>query len=160
ELLQVEDPTRNAANLTTATYDSLGNMVFLMSPDSGQTEWRYDLSGRLGAKETANLRAAKQLVKYTYEFNRLKTIVYPPATAFQGATGLVTSTYGTKDEAGAAKGNIAGRLAMVTDESGKETRQYDTLGNISHTEKTPMTQSPSIPGVTYKMDYLYEALGR
>ena len=59
QLTQVEDSTRNAANLTTATYNSLGNMVLLKSPDAGQTEWRYDLSGRLGAKETANLRDKK-----------------------------------------------------------------------------------------------------
>ena len=49
---------------------------------------------------------------------------------------------------------------MVTDESGKETRQYDQLGNVSHTEKTPVTLSPSIRRVTYKMDYAYDQLGR
>ena len=135
-------------------------MVLLKSPDAGQTEWRYDLSGRLGAKETANLRDKNLLVNYTYEFNRLKTIAYPPKTAFPAATGLVTYTYGTNLQAGLPFGNIAGRLAMVTDESGRETRQYDQLGNVSHMEKTPTTLSPSIPGVTYKMDYAYDQLGR
>jgi RHS repeat-associated protein len=157
QLIQVQDPS---ANLTTATYDSIGNMVMLKSPDSAQTEWRYDLSGRLAAKETANLRFKTLLVKYTYDFNRLKTIVYPSATAFPGATGLVTYTYGRNDQTGASLGNIAGRLAKVQDESGVETRQYDKLGNVSHMEKTPMTLSLSIPGVTYKMDYVYDQLGR
>jgi RHS repeat-associated protein len=159
ELFQVQDAA-TVPNLTKATYDSLGNMVMLQSPDAGQTEWRYDTAGRLAVKETANLRSKSLLVKYGYEFNRLKTITYPPATAYPNATSLVTYTYGTKDEAGNGHGNIAGRLAKIQDESGTETRQYDALGYLSRMEKTPMTMSPSIPGVTYRMDYVYDPLGR
>jgi RHS repeat-associated protein len=157
ELTQVQDA---AANVTTAGYDSLGQVVLLQSPDAGQTEWRFDTSGRLAAKETANLRSKNLLIKYTYDVNRVKTIVYPPSSAYPNATAQVTYTYGQSDQVGASFGNVAGRISMVQDESGTETRKYDTLGNVSHTEKTPMTLAPSIPGVTYKMDYVYDQLGR
>jgi RHS repeat-associated protein len=156
ELLQVTDAS---GNVTSSSYDSIGHMVKLVSLDAGQTEWRFDTAGRLGAKETAVLRSKSLLVKYTYDVNRLKTVVYPPATgtgSFPGATGLVTYFYGAS---GAPNGQAA-RISQVQDESGMETRQYDSLGNVSHMEKTPQTQSPSIPGVTYKMDYAYDTLGR
>ncbi|MGK3988333.1 hypothetical protein WME99_35150 [Sorangium sp. So ce136] len=42
-------------NATTATYDSVGRMVDLVSPDAGRTEWRYVLVGNLRAKQTAEL---------------------------------------------------------------------------------------------------------
>jgi RHS repeat-associated protein len=153
QLIQVQDASANG-NLTTAAYDSLGHMVKLVSPDAGQTEWRYDVAGKLVAKETANLRKTNQLVKYTYETNRLKTVVYPTTSE------LVTYTYGAAAQAGAANGNIASRIANVSDESGTETRQYDALGNVSQMKKTPATQLPSIPGVTYEMDYVYDSFGR
>ena len=142
-----------SGNLTTADYDSLGHMVKLVSKDAGQTEWRYDTAGRLGAKETANLRASTQLIKFGYELNRLKTITYPK-------TPQVTYTYGDADHAGTANGNVAGRIAQIKDESGVENHKYDALGNVSHMDKAPQTQLPSIPTVTYNMEYAYDSLGR
>jgi RHS repeat-associated protein len=150
QLTQVQDAN---GNLTTASYDSRGLMVKLVSLDAGQTEWRYDVAGKLGAKETANLRAQGKVITYGYDINRLKTITYPTSLP-------VTYSYGAPSEAGPANANRAGRIKQVTDESGVETRKYDSLGNVSHMEKTPATQSPSIPGVTYKMDYAYDSLGR
>jgi YD repeat-containing protein len=64
-------------------------MVTLTSPDAGQTEWRYDVAGKLGAKETAQLRAQKKLINYTYDVNRLTTIDYPDSVG-------VTYQYGAK----------------------------------------------------------------
>jgi RHS repeat-associated protein len=150
QLTQVQDAN---GNLTTASYDSRGLMVKLVSADAGQTEWRYDVGGKLGAKETANLRAQAKVITYGYDINRLKTITYPTSLP-------VTYSYGASSEAGPSHGNLAGRIKQVTDESGVETLRYDSLGNVSHMEKTPATQAPSIPGVTYKMDYAYDSLGR
>ena len=131
----------------------MGHLVKLVSKDAGQTEWRFDTAGRLGAKETANLRANSQLIKYGYDFIRLKTITYPK-------TPTVTFTYGDGDHVGPANGNIGGRISQITDESGVETRKYDELGNVSEMTKTPQTQLPSIPGVAYTMKYAYDAMGR
>ena len=78
QLIQVKDASANG-NLTKAGYDSIGHLVLLVSPDAGQTEMRFDQSGRLAAKETALLRSKGLMVKYTYDINRLKTVVYPPA---------------------------------------------------------------------------------
>ena len=89
-------------NTTTTVYDTLGQMVSLDNPDTGRTEHRYDLSGNLAAKETANLRAAGQLIRYQYRFNRLEGIDYPdspdvayvygdPGAAFNRAGRVVTA---------------------------------------------------------------------
>ena len=112
-------------NQTSAQYDSVGRMVGLTSPDAGHTEWRYDLSGNLGAKQTANLAAANQTIKYQYDFNRLKAIVYPTSPS-------VAYTYGTPSEAGAGFSNVAGRIKKETSEAGTTDYQYDSLGNVSH----------------------------
>jgi RHS repeat-associated protein len=150
ELRQIQDPS---GNLTTADYDSFGHMVRLLSPDAGQTEWRYDTANRLAAKETANLRANGKLVTYAYDFDRLKAITYPTSTS-------VAYIYGGPTETSDANGNVAGRIKQIQDESGTESRRYDALGNVSHMEKLPKTQLPSIPSVLYKMDYAYDAFGR
>ena len=127
-------------NTTTATYDSLGKMVMLVSPDAGQTEWRYFNTGLLAAKETAVLRSNSQLVTYAYTANRLTSITYPVATGTTGPNPEnVTYAYGGASDAVHGQ---AGRIASVTDQSGKEVRYYDPLGNVNQTMRTMTTQSP------------------
>ena len=99
QLTQVRDP---AENVTTARYDSVGHMVELISPDAGKTEWRYDGPGRLAAKETANLRAKGQFIRYTYDRNRLKTIAYPT-----GANVTMPVAYRYGDPARPSIGRVA-----------------------------------------------------
>jgi len=142
-------------NSTKATYDSIGNLVMLVSPDAGQTEWRHFNTGLLAAKETANLRAAKRLITYDYQINRLTNVIYPPIGGL-GNQANVVYTYGAK---GASNGQ-AGRVATVTNESGTETRFYDALGNVRQMSKMMTTQSKSIPNPTYTMKYDYDPLGR
>ncbi|WP_437990606.1 hypothetical protein [Sorangium sp. So ce145] len=91
--------------MTTAAYDTLGRMVTLTSPDMGRTEWRYDRSGNVGARQTAKLLAegANKLIRYEYDYNRLRRVNYPDSTD-------VTYVYGAPDEAGDEHGNRAGRL--------------------------------------------------
>jgi RHS repeat-associated protein len=147
QLTQVQDAN---GNVTTASYDTLGQMVKLVSPDAGQTEWRHFSSGLLAAKETANLRSKGQLVSYVYDVNRLTQVVYPTTNE------NVTYTYGAPN----ATNGQAGRIATVQDESGTEVRFYDQLGNVNQMQRTMATQSPSIPGVTYTMNYSFDTLGR
>jgi RHS repeat-associated protein len=147
ELVQVKDANGNS---TTASYDSLGKMVKLVSPDAGQTEWRHYASGLLAAKETADLRKIGKVVSYNYSLNRLTGIVYPAASE------NVTYTYGASN----ASNGQAGRIASVQDESGIETRFYDQLGNVNKMQRKMATQSTSIPNPTYTMSYNYDTLGR
>ncbi|WP_159398005.1 RHS repeat domain-containing protein [Sorangium cellulosum] len=62
ELVRVKDPLDHE---TTAEYDTAGRMVALTSPDMGRTEWRYDRSGNVGARQTAKLaaEAATKLIR-------------------------------------------------------------------------------------------------
>ena len=145
----------SSVNTTTASYDSLGHMVTLVSPDAGQTEWRHFVSGLVAAKETANLHKVGQLVSYVYNQNRLTNVNYPPISGKPNPEN-VTYTYGGLH----APNNQAGRIASVTDESGTELRFYDQLGNVSQMSKTVNTQATSINKPTYTMSYNYDALGR
>src|SRR5206468_7109799 len=79
---------------------------------------------------------------------RLLTIDHPDSPD-------VTYVYGTT----AAFGR-KGRIQSITDESGLEERQYDELGNVSHTDRTPAPQVPSGPKFPYHMDYTYDSFGR
>ena len=146
-------------NTTTATYDSVGTMVMLVSPDAGQTEWRHFNTGLLAAKETPVLRSNNQLVTYTYNINRLTNITYPVATGTTGPNPEnVTYAYGGSSD---YINGQSGRIASVTDQSGKEVRYYDALGNVKQTMRTMATQSPkSIQSPTYTTTYSYDALGR
>ena len=146
-------------NTTTASYDSVGHMVMLISPDAGQTEWRHYANGLVAAKETANLRSSSKLVTYVYNQNRLTNINYPPVSGTTPNPENVIYTYG--GATGPNPNLQVGRIASVMDESGKEVRVYDQLGNVSQTQRTMMTQAPSsIPPPTYTMSYSYDVLGR
>ncbi|WP_437506790.1 RHS repeat domain-containing protein [Sorangium sp. So ce1099] len=61
DLIEVEDAQ---GNITAATFDTLGRMVSLNSPDAGLIEWEYDLVGNLREKQTAKLRASSQRITY------------------------------------------------------------------------------------------------
>jgi RHS repeat-associated protein len=151
ELTRVVDAKNNA---TAAEYDSVGRMVALANPDAGRTEWRFDLSGNLGAKETASLRANGQLIKYEYDFNRLRKIDYPMMAD-------VVYTYGGPTEKGDAQGNRAGRIKHVDMEGGSEDRRYDRLGNVSATSTTLRhLREPHLAPMTFAMTFAYDSFGR
>src|SRR5262249_21920176 len=86
-------------NVTTAAYDTQGKLVALASPDAGRTEYRYDRAGNPTVKETANLRAAGQVINYVFNADRLERILYPTSAS-------VTYTYGSSAETGAAHGFV------------------------------------------------------
>jgi RHS repeat-associated protein len=156
-LSRLTDVKDAAGHVTHAEYDGRNQMVVLDSPDSGRTEYRYDLAGNVAVKETANLRKAGKLIKYVYDFDRLRTIDYPDSED-------VTYTYGaplsSSEKTGAARGNNAGRVDRVTDESGSETRTYDEMGNVASTTKSPTPVSKWVPTFTYKMSYAFDQFGR
>lgn len=152
ELLSVTDAR---GNVTSSQYDTVGRMVRLTSPDQGETEWRYDLVGNLRVKETARLRAANQLIRYEYDFNRLRRIDYP------GAEVDVTYEYGTPAEAGNAAGNLAGRLKREISEPGTREFSYDELGNIvrRYTSYHRMRE-PHLGPYEQTVRYSFDSFGR
>ncbi|WP_437631897.1 SpvB/TcaC N-terminal domain-containing protein [Sorangium sp. So ce854] len=153
ELVRVTDAR---GNVTTAEYDTVGRMVALTSPDTGRAEWRYDLSGNLGARQTAKLAAegAGKLIRYEYEHNRLRRVDYPDSPD-------VTYVYGEPDEAGDEHGNRAGRLVEEQSEAGKRTFSYDRLGNVAKlATEFPRLREPHRGPYQATMEYEGDAFGR
>ncbi|WP_437324816.1 RHS repeat domain-containing protein [Sorangium sp. So ce381] len=153
ELMRVMDAR---GNVTTAAYDTLGRMVTLTSPDMGRTEWRYDRSGNVGARQTAKLLAegAGKLIRYEYDFNRLRRVDYPDSTD-------VTYVYGAPSEAGDEHGNRAGRLVEEQSEAGKRTFSYDRLGNVAKlTTEFPRLREPHRGPYQATMEYDFDGFGR
>ncbi|AUX48453.1 hypothetical protein SOCE26_099870 [Sorangium cellulosum] len=153
ELVWVKDPLDHE---TTAEYDTAGRMVALTSPDMGRTEWRYDRSGNVGARQTAKLaaEAATKLIRYDYEHNRLERVDYPDSTD-------VTYVYGEPDEAGDGQGNRAGRLVEERSEAGKRTFSYDRLGNVAKlTTEFQRMREPHRGPYEATMEYTFDSFGR
>ncbi len=135
-------------------YDTLGRMVALTNPDTGRTEWRYDPASNIAVKETARLRANKQLIRYVYDYDRLRQITYPVSLP-------VVYTYGTPAQSGDANGNVAGRVVSETNESGLRKFTYDHLGNVAteHTEITNQAQ-PNLGPYKNDIAFTYDSFGR
>jgi RHS repeat-associated protein len=151
ELIGVTDAKDDVTN---AAYDTVGRMVLLDNEDMGETQWRYDRSGNLAAKQTAKLRAQNQLIQYEYEFNRLSQITYPESAP-------VVFAYGTKDERGDAFGNIAGRIASEQSEAGLKELRYDRLGNVAEQTNTwQRIRTPDQGPYSATMRYQYDSFSR
>jgi RHS repeat-associated protein len=147
QLVEVADD-RN--NVTTTSYDNLGRRTAVTNPDTGRTETQFDLSGYPTARITANLRAENERVSYRYDFHRLTGVTYPN---FPGNN--VTYTYG----APGATENRAGRVILVTDESGANERFYGKLGEIVRETRSIASDTGPEPEV-YTTSYTYDTFGR
>ena len=128
--------------------------VTLSSPDAGRTEWRYELGGNLGAKETAALRAKNKLIRYEYDFGRLKKVDYPDMVD-------AVYTYGGPGEGGDALGNRAGRIKRMVMEGGIEDRWYDRLGQVVQTSSTMYhLREPHLSPMQFTMQFAFDSFGR
>ena len=82
-----------SVNVTTAEYDTVGNLVAVTSPDAGTPRVAV-LPGRIRVRRAVPERAGQSnsiRIKYTYDRDRLMTITYPNASTNLG----VTYVYGT-----------------------------------------------------------------
>ena len=151
QLLSVTDAKNN---VTSASYDTLGRMFQIVSPDAGRTEWRFDLSGNVGAKITARLAALGQQIGYEYDFSRLKRVDYPDIadTSFE---------YGGPDDTGDERGNLAGRVKHEESQAGTRDYEYDWMGNVAQeSSSVPNIRNPSHDNYTATMRYVYDSFGR
>jgi RHS repeat-associated protein len=136
-------------NESVTSYDNLGRRTAVQAPDTGRTEYQYDLAGNKVAEITPNLRASGGQVNYDYQFNRLIGVRYP---TFSGNN--VTYTYG----APGAADNRAGRISRVTDESGTDERFYGKLGEAVKEVRTVATDTGQPD--TYTTQYTFDTFNR
>ena len=107
---------------TTYTYDGLGNLTALSSPDTGLTQSTYDSGGnRLTQTDARGIT-----VTSTYDaLNRLTSLTYPKSS-------LNTSyVYDSLPNNPCPEPYLKGRLVRFTDASGSTTYCYDRRGNIT-----------------------------
>jgi RHS repeat-associated protein len=135
-------------NRTTVEYDLVGKRTAIVNPDTGRTEYGYDANGNLTSKLTANYQKGKE-IRYDYIFNRLMRINYPDSPS-------VTYQYGPMN----AAYNRAGRITMVTDESGTEERYYGNLGETIREVKQVNAHTPAASRKIYTTDYVFDSFGR
>jgi RHS repeat-associated protein len=146
-------------NVTSAEYDTVGNLIAVVSPDAGRREWRYCPGGYLCAEQSPAARAAGANVRiqYGYDRDRLITIAYPNPTTNPG----VTFNYGVANETGGANGFRAGRVRQRIDEAGQVDFAYDALGNVA--SETAVLKNQMVAGTnyqSYQTQYRWDNFGR
>jgi RHS repeat-associated protein len=145
-------------NATTASYDTLGNMVSLTSPDAGTREWRYCVGGYVCAEKSPLMANTSNKITYAYDRDRLMSITYPSS-----GNGAVNYTYGTSNQQGSIadnKGYLANRVTRRTDEAGQFDFNYDSLGNV--TSETALLKKQTTTGnyQSYLTEYTWDNFGR
>jgi YD repeat-containing protein len=136
------DDQGNIAKVTDANghetdynYNGFGELVTLVSPETGTTTFEYDHAGNLHIKtKAAQLEETdtdQQVITYTWDaLNRLINIDYAqPGTTSQE----VSYTY---DEHNAVHGAGIGHLTTVVDGSGTTAYKYDSLGGVTQKQQT------------------------
>jgi YD repeat-containing protein len=103
---------------TVYTYNALGDLLAMISPDTGSATYTYDEAGnRLSQTDARGITTS-----YTYDaLNRVTTISYPDSSL------NITYTY---DENNTGQNGI-GRLTTMTDTSGITQYSYDLRGNLT-----------------------------
>ena len=143
ELLNVKDA--NEA-ITYYNYDNFGRKLLVNHPDAGLATYTYDLANRLKQSTNANLLAAGQNVNYIYEFNQLKSVVFPTHT--------VIYNYGVAGE----PYNGAGRLTYQSDLTGEQSFKYGSLGEVLENKRI-VVDPIGVPRV-FTTNFVYDTWGR
>ena len=140
ELLQTTDADGYS---TFYQYDGLGRLISRIHPDAGETRMEYDLAGNMIAKQTANLAATNDTIRYHYDFGRLMYIHYP-----HHQENDVRYIY-----------DSAGRVARREDGTGSETFLYDELGNLAQSLRRIIIPTENHTYM-FKTQYKYDSFGR
>jgi RHS repeat-associated protein len=143
QLAKVTDPKGIE---TTYTMNAFGDVLQENSKDRGITTYTYDAAGNRVTRTDA--RGVMQKTVYDALNRPIKqTYASGPGIPY---TAPVTWTYDTGS-------NGIGRLAAMTDESGKTTYQYDALGRLLSKTQTATYQRDSY---THTVSYQYDSSGR
>ena len=127
---------------TTYQYDGLGRKIKRQQPDAGTTIWNYDLAGNLVASATQQQINNGTQTNYEYDYNRLKAIHYPQHPQLD-----IVYNY-----------DSAGRVAKRTDITGCESLQYDSLGNVSVSDKMIVIPTED-KAYRFRTQFTYNNLG-
>ncbi|MEI8257311.1 MAG: hypothetical protein WCJ30_16680, partial [Deltaproteobacteria bacterium] len=151
-----------AAHETTVAYDSLGRRTHIVSPDTGDTEYRFDARGNLAERITPNLRTggapdgrgSRGAIAYAYDDGgRLTRITYPDLADGTAQVPTVLTYGGPR-----AAGNGAGRVTSRSDESGLTVFRYGALGET--TVSSRLLIDPDRPSSPASPRYIRDAAGR
>lgn len=146
-IVAITDP---AGNMRMQEYDSLGKMTAVIDPNAGRREYAYDDAGRLIEKRKPDGFS----IKYKYE----------PTTGRMLTKNLVTSAgddssevlYHYDSASGEWDGHgdyLAGKLAWIEDEAGREYYGYDARGRLTAKRR-------KIGDASYDIAYSYDAADR
>lgn len=126
---------------TTYRYNGFGHLTTQRSVDTGTSTFLNDAAGNLIQQTDAN----GVISQYQYDaLNRLTQITYPSQPA-------LNITYDYDDT---QNGNFgAGRLTRVEDGAGRQSFQYNHLGQV-------IEASHTVDGQTYSFDYHYNIAGQ
>jgi RHS repeat-associated protein len=164
-LLNVTDAN---GNVTSAEWDTVGNLVAVTSPDAGRREWLYCEGGQVCGDQSQTQRDVtfNNRTRYVYDHDRLKTITYPNAAS----NPPVTYVYGTATETGpcapsttncTSGGYRANRVKQRVDEAGTFDYNYDSLGNVA--TEAALLKNQMVPGTnypSYTTQYTWDTFGR
>jgi RHS repeat-associated protein len=146
ELLTYTD----AENLTTEyTYDMLGRKVEVIHPDNGTTRYKYD-NVNLIAVQTQNLINEDKFIKYIYNCNRLKSVVFPETPSGENLSN-VHYKYGNT-------GNETGRVIAISDATGVQIFKYGVMGETIEIDRTIV--APNLPTRNFITKFHYDSFNR
>lgn len=134
---------------TNSLFDWLGRRIYHSHPDAGITTYQYDRAGNVAEKRTANLQNTPNGIRYQYDRERLRGIIYP-----NNPQNNVSFEYG---DTGMAF-NGAGRIVLQEDASGSHEFLYNPLGAISR--KTRTITVPGADPLVYTTDWTYDTWDR
>ena len=146
---QLDSLTDAGGNTTRYTYDMAGRTLSVTHPSVGLTTFKYDIAGNMLEKVTENLRKEEKLIKYEYDYNRLKKVTYP-----NHPENDVTYTYGGPN----ARENRVGRLALLEDGSGATEYSYGRMGEVTKQRRTLVI--PNVAVATYTTEWSYDSHNR
>jgi len=152
-LKQIEQVIDYKGNITKIEYDHLGRRTVIDNPDTGKTETVYDDASNPIRKITARLRELGKAIAYDYDYSRLIAITHPLYPDEN-----VTYTYGSDSDRAL---NQAGRVKTVKHQSGTETREYGSLGEV--VKETLVLTAAANGGSTtpsYTTQYDFDSFGR
>ena len=144
-------------NHTTADYDTFGRAVQIANPDAGTTEWSYDRSGNLAAKQTARLRA--QIARYAHHL-RLRIQSTAQDRLSRRNRRRIRSMARTTRR-GTQTAISPGASPEERSEAGTKTFRYDRLGNIAREVNSIISiNEPFGAPYNYEMSYTHDSFGR
>jgi RHS repeat-associated protein len=146
---ELTNVTDDLNNVITMGYDRLGRKISDVHPDAGLTTYKYDLAGNLIEKITANLQEENAGIKYSYDRERLTSIIYP-----QNTQNNVTLSYG----AAGAPYFRTGRVVTQQDATGTQEFFYDQLG--ATVKNVRVIKVPDTTALTYTTQWTYDTWNR